>query len=128
MEYVNPGNSSSATTAALNSLTGAGDDGGDDGGGGGDVVWVYWRTPEEWAALIEDWVEETAQKGTVLTLYELSQGEDTIGTGKSYHITPPPYLYNPSHTLLLQVQEESQKLGQKEMKGQDKSHRVVYMR
>ncbi|TGJ81740.1 hypothetical protein E0Z10_g7006, partial [Xylaria hypoxylon] len=46
----------------------------------GDVVWVYWRTPEEWAALVEAWVDETAQKGTVLTLYELSQGEDTSGT------------------------------------------------
>ncbi|KAI1369902.1 ESCRT-II complex subunit-domain-containing protein [Xylaria arbuscula] len=82
VEYIKSGNSS-ATAAALNSLTGVGDDGGDDsGGGGGDVVWVYWRTPEEWASLIESWVEETAQKGTVLTLYELSQGEDTTGTGK----------------------------------------------
>ncbi|KAJ9151336.1 ESCRT-II complex subunit [Pleurostoma richardsiae] len=50
------------------------------GGGGGDVVWIYWRTPEEWAALVEGWVEETAQKGTVLTLYELTQGENTRGT------------------------------------------------
>ncbi|KAI0100245.1 ESCRT-II complex subunit [Nemania sp. FL0031] len=55
---------------------------GGDGGGGeeGDVAWIYWRTPDEWAALIEAWVDETAQKGTVLTLYELSQGEGTIGT------------------------------------------------
>lgn len=51
------------------------------GGGGGDVVWVYWRTPEEWATLIEEWVDETAQKGTVLTLYELTEGEGTRGTG-----------------------------------------------
>ncbi|KAK3941611.1 vacuolar protein-sorting-associated protein 25 [Diplogelasinospora grovesii] len=46
----------------------------------GDIVWVYWRTPEEWAALIESWVDETAQRGTVLTLYELTQGENTRGT------------------------------------------------
>lgn len=52
--------------------------------GAGDVVWVYWRTPEEWAALIEGWVDETAQKGTVLTLYELTEGEGTRGTGESY--------------------------------------------
>ncbi|KAK5626341.1 hypothetical protein RRF57_002056 [Xylaria bambusicola] len=85
-EFIKPGNSSSssATAAALNTLTG-GDDGsegvaGGVGGGGGDVWWVYWRTPEEWAALVEAWVDETAQKGTVLTLYELSQGEDTTGT------------------------------------------------
>ena len=53
-----------------------------DGAGGGDVVWIYWRTPEEWAALVEAWVDETAQKGTVLTLYELTEGEGTRGTGK----------------------------------------------
>lgn len=55
--------------------------GSEGGGEGGDVVWVYWRTPEEWAALIEGWVDETAQKGTVLTLYELTEGEGTRGTG-----------------------------------------------
>ncbi|KAH8776485.1 ESCRT-II complex subunit [Diaporthe sp. PMI_573] len=49
-------------------------------GAGGDVVWVYWRTPEEWAALVEAWVDETAQKGTVLTLYELTEGEGTRGS------------------------------------------------
>ncbi|GAP91240.1 putative vacuolar protein-sorting-associated protein [Rosellinia necatrix] len=54
--------------------------GGSGGGGEGDVAWIYWRTPDEWAALLEAWVDETAQKGTVLTLYELSQGEETIGT------------------------------------------------
>lgn len=53
------------------------------GAGGRDLVWVYWRTPEEWAGLIEAWVDETAQKGTVLTLYELTEGEATRGTGKS---------------------------------------------
>lgn len=40
-------------------------------------AWVWWRKPEEWAALISTWVEETGQKGTVLTLYELVQGETT---------------------------------------------------
>lgn len=56
-------------------------------GAGGDVVWVYWRTPEEWAALVEAWVDETAQKGTVLTLYELTEGEGTRGTGKLRHVS-----------------------------------------
>lgn len=70
---------------------GAGDDGAGAGatngsGEAGDVVWIYWRTPEEWAALLEAWVDETAQKGTVLTLYELSQGEDTLGTGESFSL------------------------------------------
>lgn len=68
-EYVGGGEGGSATAA----------------GAGGDVVWVYWRTPEEWAALVEGWVDETAQKGTVLTLYELTEGEGTRGTGKFRH-------------------------------------------
>lgn len=62
------------------------------GGAGGDVVWVYWRTPEEWAALVEGWVDETAQKGTVLTLYELTEGEGTRGTGKLRYDTTSVWL------------------------------------
>jgi ESCRT-II complex subunit VPS25 len=63
------------------------------GGGatGGDVVWIYWRSPEEWAALLEAWVEETAQKGTVLTLYELTEGDATRGTG--WYSRVPSYDY-----------------------------------
>ncbi|KAI5866191.1 ESCRT-II complex, vps25 subunit [Durotheca rogersii] len=47
---------------------------------GGDVFWIHWRTPEEWAEMVDSWVDETAQKGTVLTLYELTDGEATRGT------------------------------------------------
>ncbi|KAH7367560.1 ESCRT-II complex subunit [Plectosphaerella cucumerina] len=43
----------------------------------GDLVWIYWRTPEEWAALVEAWVDETGQKGVVLTLYELTEGDNS---------------------------------------------------
>ncbi|KAI2784380.1 ESCRT-II complex, vps25 subunit [Daldinia loculata] len=59
---------------------GGGGGGSGNGGAAGDVYWVYWRTPEEWAGLIEAWVDETAQKGAVLTLYELTDGEGTRGT------------------------------------------------
>ncbi|KAI8965074.1 ESCRT-II complex, vps25 subunit [Daldinia sp. FL1419] len=52
----------------------------DGNGAAGDAYWVYWRTPEEWAALVEAWVEETAQKGVVFTLYELTDGDGTRGT------------------------------------------------
>jgi ESCRT-II complex subunit VPS25 len=48
---------------------------------GGDVVWVYWRTPEEWAGLVEGWVDATGQKGSVLTVYELVEGDGTRGAG-----------------------------------------------
>ncbi|KAL2113557.1 hypothetical protein VUR80DRAFT_3484 [Thermomyces stellatus] len=49
-------------------------------GDDGDVVWIYWRRPEEWAASVEKWVEETAQRGMVLTVYELTEGETCRGS------------------------------------------------
>jgi ESCRT-II complex subunit VPS25 len=49
--------------------------------GTNDVVYVYWNTPTEWAAIVEAYVDETAQKGSVLTLYELTEGDGTRGSG-----------------------------------------------
>jgi ESCRT-II complex subunit VPS25 len=46
---------------------------GDEGEGG--KAWIYWRRPEEWAAVLEEWVERTGQRGTVLTLYEIAEGD-----------------------------------------------------
>ncbi|KAK0629196.1 ESCRT-II complex subunit-domain-containing protein [Bombardia bombarda] len=65
---------------------------------GSDLVWVYWRTPEEWAALIEAWVDETGQRGTVLTLYELTQGDATVGT--EFHGLDPEILQKALGTLV----------------------------
>ncbi|KAJ6108274.1 hypothetical protein N7523_009597 [Penicillium sp. IBT 18751x] len=42
------------------------------------VAWIWWRRPEEWADLIADWVEGTGQRGVVLTVYELVQGDGTV--------------------------------------------------
>lgn len=49
---------------------------------GGRVEWihstecfVYWRTPSEFAEMIHNWVDETGQKGTVLTFYELRESD-----------------------------------------------------
>lgn len=49
-------------------------------GGGGSrsssaSCWVFWRTLAEWADMIYGWVDETGQKGSVLTVYELREGE-----------------------------------------------------
>ena len=54
-----------------------------DGSGHGNrsVAWIYWRRPEEWAEVIMEWIEETGQKGSVVTLYEITQGEGTSGQG-----------------------------------------------
>ncbi|KAK1251929.1 hypothetical protein MKX07_007408 [Trichoderma sp. CBMAI-0711] len=73
--------SSSSAAAAAGSDVGGGGGGGGAGGVAGDVVLLYWRKPEEWAALVEAYVDETAQKGSVLTVYELTEGENTRGTG-----------------------------------------------
>ncbi|KAI9790286.1 MAG: hypothetical protein M1816_005311 [Peltula sp. TS41687] len=81
---------------------------GESGGGGGvggkggkgkggatadeaNVWWIWWRTVEEWAEVVERWVrfgsceeeqvDDTGQKNTVLTLYELTEGDLTRGTG-----------------------------------------------
>jgi len=52
---------------------------GKEGKDGGGRCWVFWRRPEEWADVIWGWVEETGQKGVVLTLYELVEGDATRG-------------------------------------------------
>lgn len=70
-EFLRPGESNGAADASSSAAA-----------AGGDVVFLYWRKPEEWAALVEAFVEETAQKGSVLTVYELTEGENTRGTGK----------------------------------------------
>lgn len=43
------------------------------------AVWVYWRSLGEWADGIYGWVDETGQKGSVLTVYELREGEGVVG-------------------------------------------------
>lgn len=42
-------------------------------------ILVFWRQPQEWANLISEWIEMTGQNGSVLTLYELVEG-DTAGS------------------------------------------------
>jgi ESCRT-II complex subunit VPS25 len=44
--------------------------------------WVYWRRPEEWAGVVEAWIDGTGQKNSVLTLYELTEGDATVNQGK----------------------------------------------
>ncbi|GAB7365526.1 hypothetical protein MBLNU230_g6599t1 [Neophaeotheca triangularis] len=39
------------------------------------ACWVLWRSLGEWADVLYGWVEETGQKGSVLTVYELREGE-----------------------------------------------------
>ncbi|KAK5002234.1 hypothetical protein LTR28_011669 [Elasticomyces elasticus] len=39
------------------------------------ACWVFWKTPAEWGDAIYNWVDATGQKGSILTLYELRQGD-----------------------------------------------------
>ncbi|KAK1977126.1 ESCRT-II complex subunit [Colletotrichum cereale] len=81
-----------------------------------DVFWVYWRTPDEWAALVEAWIDETAQKGVVLTLYELTEGESTRGT--EFHGLDPDLLAKALQILV--------KRGKAQIFGQEDSQGVKF--
>ncbi|GKT46417.1 vacuolar protein-sorting-associated protein 36 [Colletotrichum spaethianum] len=81
-----------------------------------DVFWVYWRTPDEWAAVIEGWIDDTAQKGVVLTLYELTEGEGTRGT--EFHGLDPDLLAKALQILV--------KRGKAQIFGQEDSQGVKF--
>ncbi|KAG4306181.1 hypothetical protein PORY_000169 [Pneumocystis oryctolagi] len=52
-----------------------------------DVFLVYWRTLDEWADMMIHWIEETGQRNSVLTYYELTEGRTLINT-ELYKIDP----------------------------------------
>jgi ESCRT-II complex subunit VPS25 len=39
---------------------------------------VMWRTPEEWGKLIYKWAMDKGHKNSVCTLFEITNGEDTV--------------------------------------------------
>ncbi|KAK4902179.1 hypothetical protein LTR27_001081 [Elasticomyces elasticus] len=43
------------------------------------TCWIYWKTVGEWADAIYGWVDETGQKGAVLTVYELRESDAVSG-------------------------------------------------
>ncbi|RYO75497.1 hypothetical protein DL764_010380 [Monosporascus ibericus] len=87
--------------------------GGDSGDGDGGLWWVYWKTPDEWAAEVEAWVEDTAQRGVVFTLYELTEGEDTRGA--SFHGLDPELLQKALQVLV--KRGKAQIFGQEDQRG-----------
>lgn len=48
---------------------------------GKNAAWIWWRRPEEWADVLLDWIDVTGQRGVVLTVFELVQGEATVSQG-----------------------------------------------
>jgi len=44
---------------------------------------IFWKKPEEWATSIYEWIDSTGQRNSVLTLYEISEGDLT--TSQDFH-------------------------------------------
>eukprot|EP00027_Filamoeba_sp_ATCC50430_P006887 CAMPEP_0168562398 /NCGR_PEP_ID=MMETSP0413-20121227/12100_1 /TAXON_ID=136452 /ORGANISM="Filamoeba nolandi, Strain NC-AS-23-1" /LENGTH=178 /DNA_ID=CAMNT_0008593819 /DNA_START=13 /DNA_END=546 /DNA_ORIENTATION=+ len=42
-------------------------------------ITIYWRSPQEWGNLIYNWVADMGKLNTVLTVFEIQQGEDSEG-------------------------------------------------
>lgn len=61
-------------------------------------IYVYWRSLTEWSQLLHDFIDKTGQLGTILTIYELTNGLD--GTGL------PESLNNIEEALLVKVIKE----------------------
>ncbi|EMG47943.1 VPS25 Vacuolar protein-sorting-associated protein 25 [Candida maltosa Xu316] len=59
-------------------------------------MFVYWRSLEEWGSILYDYIDETGQKGSVLTIYELTKNDD----GDS---TVPSELINLDESFLIKV-------------------------
>lgn len=51
------------------------------------TVLVYFKRPDEWATLIANYIDSTGQGGTVVTLYELSEG-DLVQSQEFCNINP----------------------------------------
>lgn len=56
----------------------------------GAIVWLYWKRPEEWATTIYDWITSTGQTNSILTFFELTQGDMAHTT--DFHELPEPIL------------------------------------
>ncbi|RDW66179.1 hypothetical protein BP6252_09814 [Coleophoma cylindrospora] len=77
------------------------------------VAWIWWRSPEEWAAAIADWVDQTGQKNSVLTLYELTESEATIS--QEFHGMDPELLQKALSILV--KRGKAQVFGQEDQQG-----------
>lgn len=77
------------------------------------VAWIWWRNPEEWAGAIAEWVDETGQRNTVLTLYELTESEATLS--QEFHGMDPELLQKSLGILV--KRGKAQVFGQEDQQG-----------
>ncbi|KAF3893158.1 ESCRT-II complex component [Trichophyton interdigitale] len=77
------------------------------------IAWIWWKRPEEWATVLAGWVDETAQKNTVLTLYELMEGEATVS--QEFHKMDPEVMQKSLQVLV--KQGKAQVFGSEDQQG-----------
>ncbi|KAG7527693.1 hypothetical protein FFLO_06680 [Filobasidium floriforme] len=59
---------------------------------------IYWRKPEEWGSMIYDWVIENGMGGSIMTFYEITDGDMAHTT--EFHQLPPVLLRRSLETLV----------------------------
>ncbi|KAJ2663297.1 hypothetical protein IWW48_001399 [Coemansia sp. RSA 1200] len=55
-----------------------------------DACLVFWRKPEAWATVIHQWAADAGMLNTVLTFFEIANGDDTVG--QEFHGIDPATL------------------------------------
>ncbi|KAJ9094683.1 hypothetical protein QFC21_005840 [Naganishia friedmannii] len=48
---------------------------------------IYWKKPEEWASIIYSWISDNGLTGSIMTFYELTEG-DMAHTTEFYQLPP----------------------------------------
>ncbi|KAI5964377.1 uncharacterized protein KGF55_002319 [Candida pseudojiufengensis] len=67
-------------------------------------LYIYWRSITEWGNLIYEYINETGQKGSVLTIYELTKNDDDDDDVLNNGL--PSDLRNLEESLLIKVIRE----------------------
>jgi hypothetical protein len=65
---------------------------------------MIWRRPEQWTSIFHDWAEKNSMKNTVLTYWELREGDDTINA--------------PFHLMEMDIMHQTFELMQKQKRAQ----------
>jgi len=52
-------------------------------------AYIYWRRPEDWSNLIYTWVKSKGLENTVMTVYELTAGNDQADSIDFRHLPDP---------------------------------------
>ena len=59
-----------------------------------EIILLYWRNPQEWAGEIYRFVGERGGIGSIYTIYDLIEGDDSFKEGKMEIIITFIYLFN----------------------------------